>query len=272
MTRLSKTFMKSVFLTHGLRHEGHFNVFQYSEVYISATGCLFLDRACLTVYSSQMMQYVGIFITSFIFAFSGALMPGPLLTVTINETLKRGLLTGPLMIVGHAILEMIFIVVILWGLGSILNNPIILSIFAFLGCVILLWMGVSMISELKTVTLPEGTDPPPRNALQRTLAHPVVSGFVVSLSNPYWIIWWLTIGLTYIFVSLKLGIVGVIVFFAGHFLADLLWYSIVSASVSYGKKFITDKLYRVVVGTCGVMLLGFSIYFFKSGFDYLLSR
>ena len=43
--------------------------------------------------------------TSFVIAFSGAIMPGPLLTITIGESVKRGARAGPLIIVGHAILE-----------------------------------------------------------------------------------------------------------------------------------------------------------------------
>ena len=48
-----------------------------------------------------------IFVSSFVIALSGALMPGPLLTATISESSQRGFITGPLMIAGHAILELV---------------------------------------------------------------------------------------------------------------------------------------------------------------------
>ena len=47
----------------------------------------------------------GVPITSFIVALSGALMPGPLLTLTVGEAARR-VLGGPLIIVGHALLEL----------------------------------------------------------------------------------------------------------------------------------------------------------------------
>jgi threonine/homoserine/homoserine lactone efflux protein len=50
-----------------------------------------------------MTLFITLFVTSFIVALSGAVMPGPLLTVTISETSRRGLMTGPLLIVGHAV-------------------------------------------------------------------------------------------------------------------------------------------------------------------------
>jgi len=48
----------------------------------------------------------GVPITSFVVALSGALMPGPLLTVTVGEATRRGFWAGPLIILGHGILEM----------------------------------------------------------------------------------------------------------------------------------------------------------------------
>ena len=59
-----------------------------------------------------MLPLLTIFFTSFCIALSGALMPGPLLTVTISETTRRGLLVGPLLIIGHSILELILVVLV----------------------------------------------------------------------------------------------------------------------------------------------------------------
>jgi threonine/homoserine/homoserine lactone efflux protein len=217
-----------------------------------------------------MAAFIGILVTSFLLALSGALMPGPLLTVTINESLVRGAWTGPLLIIGHAILELIIIVVILWGFGTVIHNGLFLSIIAFAGSAVLLWMGYSMIRRVRSMTLANAAGSEERGTFSTVFRHPIFTGIVVSLSNPYWTIWWLTIGLAYIFIAAKLGVAGVVVFFIGHLLADFLWYSVVSASVSLGKRFLTDGVYRGVVALCGVFLLGFSIYFFKSGFDYLL--
>jgi threonine/homoserine/homoserine lactone efflux protein len=217
-----------------------------------------------------MAPFIGIFATSFLLALSGAIMPGPLLTVTINESITRGAWTGPLLIIGHAILELILIIVILWGLGTVLQNDLFLSVIAFSGSAVLLWMGYSMIRRVRFLTLSDISSQPQNGALGKILKHPVSAGIIVSLANPYWIVWWLTIGLAYIFISAKLGIVGVIVFFIGHTLADFLWYSLVSTSISLGRRFFTDGVYRGIVAFCAMFLVGFSVYFFKSGFDYIL--
>ncbi len=217
-----------------------------------------------------MTPLIGILATSFLLALSGALMPGPLLTVTINESLSRGAWTGPLLIVGHGLLELLVVVVILWGLGTVLHNNLVLAVVAFAGSGVMLWMGYSMLRGVRSLTLSGAPARTEKGAVMKALQHPVFAGIVVSISNPYWTVWWLTIGLAYIFIAAKVGIWGVVIFFFGHILADFLWYSIVSTSVSFGRKFMTDGIYRGVVTVCGVFLLGFSLYFFKSGFDYLL--
>ena len=57
-----------------------------------------------------MLSIFTIFFTSFVIALSGALMPGPLLTVTISESARRGFVAGPLLIAGHGLLELALVV------------------------------------------------------------------------------------------------------------------------------------------------------------------
>jgi threonine/homoserine/homoserine lactone efflux protein len=53
----------------------------------------------------------GIFISAFLIGFSGAMMPGPMLGVTIDGSLKKEWIAGPLAVLGHGILELILIIV-----------------------------------------------------------------------------------------------------------------------------------------------------------------
>ncbi|MBN1636251.1 MAG: LysE family transporter, partial [Deltaproteobacteria bacterium] len=67
-----------------------------------------------------MIQQFMIFGSSFVIALSGAMVPGPLLTVTISESARRGAMTGPLLIVGHGILELLLLIAIMMGLAPFL--------------------------------------------------------------------------------------------------------------------------------------------------------
>jgi threonine/homoserine/homoserine lactone efflux protein len=91
--------------------------------------------------------------------------------------------------------------------------------------------------------------------------HPVVSGILGSLTNPYWTIWWVTIGLGYLVSALRYGIPGIIAFFSGHISADLLWYSMISYAVSRGQKIMGERGYRYLLSACGIFLIFFGGWF-----------
>ena len=206
---------------------------------------------------------VTIFCTSFVLALSGALMPGPLLTVTVSESSSRGMTTGPLMIFGHGLLELALVVALISGLAPILARVDVFILISLMGGAVLLWMGTSMLRTLPRLSL----DCPVLNEKPRNL---VIMGIVLSAVNPYWLIWWASIGLGYIMHSLKFGLLGVTAFFLGHILADLAWYSFVSFGIAKGQHLFSNQFYRKLIGACAVFLIFFSCWFFYSGVQKML--
>ena len=199
-----------------------------------------------------------IFCTSFVIALSGALMPGPVLTVTVSESTRRGAIVGPLMIFGHGILELLLVVALMAGLAPFFTRNDVFIGISLTGGVILLWMAYSMfrgLPDLKLAT--EATTGKQRNL--------ILTGILLSIANPYWTIWWATIGIGYIVYSIKFGILGITAFFLGHILADLAWYSLISYTIAKGRRFFSDTFYRRLVGCCAAFLCVFSCYFFYSG-------
>jgi threonine/homoserine/homoserine lactone efflux protein len=205
----------------------------------------------------------GVPVTSFIVALSGALMPGPLLTVTVGEAARRGFWAGPLIIVGHALLELALVLLLLAGVGAWLHRPAILGLVGVLGAGMLGWMGLALMRASKHSRLE--FDPQANSGL-----HPVMAGVLLSLANPYWLLWWLTIGLGYVMFSAKYGLPGVALFYIGHILADFVWYSLVSGAVAHGRRFLSDRLYQGFQACCGLFLVGFGGYFGFQGVKFLL--
>ena len=201
-----------------------------------------------------MENLAGIFISSFAVAVSGAVMPGPVLTVTITESARRGFRTGPLIVLGHGVLEIALLVLLVVGLADLISKPFFIGIVGVSGAAILLWMSFGMFRSMGSIGTWTGGG-------ESRSRHPVLSGILTSISNPYWFIWWATIGLGYVLMSIRFGPAGLIVFFAGHISADLAWYSLVSWLISRGKGFLSVRIYRGLIGTCAVILALFGIYF-----------
>ena len=203
---------------------------------------------------------VAIFCTSFIIALSGALMPGPLLTVTISESSQRGAIAGPMMIFGHSILELALVLALLSGLAPLLIRDDVFIVISLLGGSVLLWMGTAMLRSLPGLQLQQQIPA----AKQRNL---IAAGIILSAINPYWLIWWASIGLGYVMHSLKFGLIGIAAFFSGHILADLAWYALISIGVAKGRQFFSDTIYKRLIGCCSIFLILFSFYFFFSGVE-----
>ncbi|MCD6337692.1 MAG: LysE family transporter [Candidatus Marinimicrobia bacterium] len=211
-----------------------------------------------------MDNLTGIFMSSFVIAFSGAVIPGPVLSITISESMKRNFWAGPMIVFGHGLLEIGLIALLVAGFADFMNNTIFLSIIAILGGFYLLWMSFCMLKDIKNTTMKIDEQHNVRGS-------PVLAGILTSLANPYWIIWWATIGLGYVITSMKIGLIGILIFFIGHILADLSWYSMVSFLFSRGKKSISDRIYRKIIGVCAFMLILFGIIFSVWGIRQLAS-
>jgi threonine/homoserine/homoserine lactone efflux protein len=177
----------------------------------------------------------------------------------------RGALVGPLIVLGHGILEVCLVVAVVLGLGKLLVRNAVLGWIGILGGAVLIWMAWGMFRSLRGLSLSAAAD---RGARPR---HPVLAGILTSLSNPYWAVWWATIGLGYIALSLKLGTVGLVAFYCGHILSDLAWYGAISLSLVLGHRLLTDRAYRGLVAACAVFLFGFGLYFGYAGVRALMA-
>ncbi len=204
------------------------------------------------------MSIILIGVTSFVIALSGALVPGPLFTITVSESVKRGFIAGPLIILGHGILEFIIILLLIFGITPFLAKDSTRFVVSIVGGVILIIMGVMLVRDARTAKLNM-----PVAEKKKAVLGPIISGIIGSISNPYWTIWWVTIGLGYLVSSLQFGIIGVVVFFFGHISADLVWYSILSYAVSKGRTVIGEKGYRYMLYSCGGFLVVFGAWFIK---------
>lgn len=206
---------------------------------------------------------LAIFATSLAVGYSGALMPGPLLTVTVTESARRGFRAGPLLVTGHGIAEVVLLIALALGLSRLLEFAYVKTGIAAVGGLVLLWMGWSILSAARggRVSLKLAA------AAGETYANRyVLTGALVSASNPYWIVWWATVGASYVAWALSAGPLGLISFYSGHILADYTWYSLVSAVVAGGGRLMSDLVYRAVLGVCGAFLLALGVYFLFSGF------
>jgi threonine/homoserine/homoserine lactone efflux protein len=191
-------------------------------------------------------------LTAFLTGFSGAAMPGPVLAATIWYAAgPLGFAAGPLIVLGHFVVELTLVLALAAGLARRLARPEapLLRAVGLVGGLMLLLMAWDMLRHLPGLSLAGVASSP------QTLG-PVPAGMLLSLSNPYFWLWWATIGLGLFGRAVaEGGRAGLAAFYSGHILSDLAWYSLVAGLLATTRHLLSDGLYRGLIGACALLLV-----------------
>lgn len=205
---------------------------------------------------------IEIFVFSFLIALTGALAPGPVLTFTIYKSVqKRGYLAGFFIMLGHATLEFALICLLLLGASLFFQNVLFLTIIGIVGGIFLVVFGILVIKDTykKDFTIDfEVTE----EDIKGYKGNSFLGGIIVSLSNPFWTLWWAVIGLSFM-INFNISFenpTGLLLFFLGHELGDFAWYVPISIFVYFGGKSLNPKIFKYVLYGCGIFMIGFGIY------------
>ena len=207
---------------------------------------------------------LALFVAAFATGLSGAASPGPMLTWNVAAAARHGAQTGPTMVLGHATVELPLVIALALGLGPIVREPNLLAILAVLGAVVLAWMAYGTLRSLPDLPDPlqlrfSGDESPGR------FREAYSAGIFLSLGNPYWALWWATVGAGLLGQSLVYGVIGLVVFFSGHILADFGWYSLVSVAMARGVRLMNRRIYQGLMGFLGLAMAALAVFFAVNG-------
>ena len=201
-----------------------------------------------------------IFFASLGIGLTGAIMPGPLLALTLKESLSRSKWSALWLSGGHSFCELLMVIALAAGLTRLVPANVIAGPVGVVGGVILFWMGIGAFKQIREdVSLPDNSESPSGSP------NLLVNGAAVTVTNPYWTIWWLTAGLAQVLMYAKAGPAGIIAFYVGHISADFLWFGLVGLVVGSGRQMLKGNLYRHMLQACGVFLLFFGLLFVGIG-------
>jgi len=185
---------------------------------------------------------------------SGVMMPGPMFAVTLAKS-YRSPWAGAQISLGHAVIEVPLILLIYFGFAQFFENNIVRLVLSILGGGMIIWLGINMF-RVRAKVVQEGRDLP-YNAF--------TAGILTSGFNPFFLLWWATIGSLLIMKFLDFGTTGLIVFILVHWLCDLVWLSFVSILIYRTKSLWSRKFQEGLFITCSLLLIGFGGWFMVSG-------
>lgn len=186
---------------------------------------------------------------------TGVMLPGPLTAATIAKGYSDKH-AGAWIIAGHAVIEIPLIAVIYFGFGRFLSSPQVEMGIYLVGGLMLLYLGFRMFRAAGQALGAVGGLP----------TSSLVTGIVITGTNPGFYAWWATLGAALVTGAAKFGPVGIILFTLVHLPLDLAWSEFLSASTFKSRRWWTQKVQRIVFSVCALILVGFGVWFCLSAF------
>jgi threonine/homoserine/homoserine lactone efflux protein len=181
-----------------------------------------------------------------IISLSGVMAPGPITTVVIGKG-NSSPHAGALVTVGHSLVEIPLMVAVFFGIGRLLDLPYVKPAIAAAGGLFLLVMAVAMLQGVHQQAVRS----------QNYSHSSIMAGVLLTLVNPYFLVWWATVGATLISRSIEFGLIGFLAFAILHSFCDLGWNYSLSTISFKGGQFFGHNFQRGVFLVCGILLLVF---------------
>ena len=200
-----------------------------------------------------MTQFLEFTVMVIVISASGVMAPGPLFAANVSYGLKQGVRSGINMAIGHTIVELPLVILLGIGAFSLESFPEFRTIVSVFGAITLF---VFAIIQLKTIFTKKefGTS----NQKQS----PMIAGILLSALNPFFIIWWLTIGFKLISDAMMIwAFSGILIMFALHIWMDFVWLGGVSFLASKSSRILSNRNYKILMIGLSLSLVYFGITF-----------
>jgi threonine/homoserine/homoserine lactone efflux protein len=192
-----------------------------------------------------------------VISLSGVLAPGPVTTAALAAGTRRRH-AGALIAVGHGIVEFPLMFLILAGIGIVFRWWGVRIGIGLVGGVFLVLMGVQMLRDVLKTSAPASAPEPAAGA---SLRGPLWTGVILTGGNPYFLLWWATVGLALATRARGLGVVAFALFAIVHWLCDLAWLEALSLASYNGSRLLGGRSQRIVLSICAAAMLFFGVMF-----------
>jgi len=200
-----------------------------------------------------MIQIIEFAILVIIISASGVMSPGPLFAANITYGLRQGVKAGIKIAIGHSIVELPLVILLGIGVFSLEIFPEFRTIISIFGAITLFgFAGIQITTVLKKK----------KNILNKPKQGPIVTGILLSALNPFFIVWWLTIGFKLISDAMLIwAFAGILIVFVLHIWMDFAWLGITAFLASKSKGIISNTNYKIIILGLSVTLIYFGIVF-----------
>src|SRR5919112_557005 len=187
---------------------------------------------------------------------SGVLAPGPLFFANLAYGIRHDKWSGIKVAYGHTTVELPLIIILAAGLFTFDTAKKYANVVGLVGGIaILAFAGLQIASILKEK---RGHNAPTISGSKG----PFIVGVTLSALNPFFILWWFTVGLKLISDSAAFGVaLGVVILFALHIWMDYVWLDSTAYLASRGAFALRSRYYPILFLGLTVVLIYYGVSF-----------
>ena len=187
---------------------------------------------------------------------SGALAPGPLFFITISHGARSGAKSGFVFSVAHTLVEFTLVMLLAGGLLTVASEPVVKLVVGVAGGAVLVVFGALQIRDSFTSRFGETGS---GGVATRNL---LLMGLAFTGLNPFFVVWWLTVGANLILLSLEFAsLAGVVFMYVCHVWMDYVWLTSVAHFSKMGTNVVGFRWYRAIMAMFGAILIYFGLSF-----------
>ena len=189
---------------------------------------------------------------------SGVFAPGPMFFATISYGSKSGARSGLVFSFAHMCVEFTLVMILALGLITVTDTPLVKTSIGIIGGVVLVIFGIIQLRNLFHVHSQEVPSSDVRTK------HLFITGSMLTALNPYFIVWWLTVGANLIILGLEFAsFIGVVFMYLCHVWIDYLWHTLVAYLAKVGTNIVGLNGYRGIIGISSGVLIFFGLLFLR---------
>ncbi len=202
-------------------------------------------------------ELLHLLITVQLLSATGALAPGPLFIINLIYGSYGGWKNGFKMALGHMLVEFPLYLAIGLGLISLMYMADVKIYLGITGGIVMIAFGILQFTSLRKR----------KNYVSNTniafKKHgPLLMGVLLSAFNPFFILWWIFIGSTFIYGTINiLSYYGLPLIYMSHVWMDFVWLTFTAHMAFLGRNLLKEKFYNFFVAALSLLLVVFGIHF-----------
>ena len=214
---------------------------------------------------------------------SGVFSPGPLFLANLIYGSKQGYFAGIKIANGHMTVELLLVILLslgIFGLSHFTLGDWALRTVGLIGGIAIILFSLAQILNITKkigITRDMNKDNTNKNLnighgttyffllgkINRRIDRgPLIVGIIFTAMNPFFLIWWLTVGLKLISDSVYLfGVIeGILILFLFHIWMDYVWLALTAYLISKGQSIFKIRFYHFFIICISIILVSYGLY------------